>query len=69
MKKIRNGIAIMLTVLLAFLLCSCAGNTDRAKNGVKITATDAKTGADRRIQRRSLQHDYPKGMESNLRRL
>ena len=36
MKKIRNGIAIMLTVLLAFLLCSCAGNTDRAKNGVKI---------------------------------
>ena len=31
MKKIRNGIAIMLTVLLAFLLCSCAGNTDRAK--------------------------------------
>ena len=43
MKKIRNGIAIMLTVLLAFLLCSCAGNTDRAKNGVKITATDAKT--------------------------
>ena len=43
MKKIRTGIAIMLTVLLAFLLCSCAGNTDRAKNGVKITATDAKT--------------------------
>lgn len=43
MKKIRNGIAIMLTVLLAFLLFSCAGNTDRAKNGVKITATDAKT--------------------------
>lgn len=33
----------MLTVLLAFLLFSCAGNTDRAKNGVKITATDAKT--------------------------
>ena len=42
MKKIRNGIAIMLTVLLAFLLCSCAGNTDRAKNGAESIILRAK---------------------------
>ena len=52
MKKIRNGIALLLTVLLASLLCSCAGKTSngddtsgakKTENGVKITATAAKT--------------------------
>lgn len=51
MKKIRNGIALLLTVLLASLLCSCAGKTSngddtsgakKTENGVKITATAAK---------------------------
>ena len=44
MKKIRNGIALLLTVLLASLLCSCAGKTSngddtsgakKTENGVK----------------------------------
>ena len=70
MKKIRNGIALLLTVLLASLLCSCAGKTSngndtsgakKTENGVKITATAAKTAQTEEYSNGDFSITIPKG--------
>ena len=70
MKKIRNGIALLLTVLLAALLYSCAGKTSngddtsgakKTENGVKITATAAKTAQTEEYSNGDFSITIPKG--------